>query len=156
MLNNKNILIIYIMSYNRLRYDQCAYNTEINQSVGPLEYLLNPMKYENCPKCRHEFGLVGGTNVSNIKGNLVDLENDLRGQTRQNTKCPNLKYQPTEGNTIHIAGNACNSQRTIDLTPVHLPSCQMLRFPPTPIPQAPQYNSCPTPKCSTQLPCGGQ
>ena len=43
------------MSYNRLRYDQCAYKTEINQSVGPLEYLLNPMKYENCQKCRHEF-----------------------------------------------------------------------------------------------------
>lgn len=144
------------MSYNRLRYDQCAYNTEINQSVGPLEYLLNPMKYENCQKCRHEFGLVGGTNVSNIKGNLVDLENDLRGQTRQNTKCPTLKYQPTEGSTIQVAGNACNSQRTIDLTPVHLPPCQMLRFPPTPLPQAPQYDSCPAPKCDTQSPCGRQ
>ena len=31
------------MSYNRLRYDQCAYKSEINQSVGPLEYILNPM-----------------------------------------------------------------------------------------------------------------
>ena len=90
------------MSYNRLRYDQCAYKTEINQSVGPLEYFLNPMKYENCQKCRHEFGLVGGSDVSQIKGNLVDLENDLRGQTRQNTKCPGLKFHPTEGNTIQV------------------------------------------------------
>ena len=65
------------MSYNRLRYDQCAYKTEINQSVGPLEYLLNPMKYENCQKCRHEFGLVGGTNVSNIKGSRVLHQNML-------------------------------------------------------------------------------
>ena len=40
------------------------------------------------------FGLVGGTNVSHIKGNLVDLENDLRGQTRSNTKCPARKYAP--------------------------------------------------------------
>ena len=141
------------MSYNRLRYDQCAYKTEINQSVGPLEYLLNPMKYENCQKCRHEFGLVGGSAVSNIKGNLVDLENDLRGQTRQNTKCPGLKFHPTEGNVIHVAGNACNQQRSIDLTPVHLPPCQMLRFPPTPLPGAPNYDNCPVPKCNTQQPC---
>ena len=38
------------MSYNRLRYDQCAYKSELDQSVGPLEYILNPMKYENCQK----------------------------------------------------------------------------------------------------------
>jgi len=144
------------MSYNRLRYDQCAYKTEINQSVGPLEYLLNPMKYENCQKCRHEFGLVGGSDVSQIKGNLVDLENDLRGQTRQNTKCPGLKYAPTEGNTIQVAGTACNSSRQIDLTPVHLPPCQMLRFPPTVLPGAPQYDSCPAPQVQMQKPCGNQ
>jgi hypothetical protein len=142
------------MSYNRLRYDQCAYKTEINQSVGPLEYLLNPMKYENCQKCRHEFGLVGGTNVSQISGNLVDLENDLRGQTRQNTKCPDLKYAPTEGNVIQVAGNACNSARQIDLTPVHLPPCQMLRFPPTVLPGPQEYNNCPTPQVQLQKPCG--
>ena len=141
------------MSYNRLRYDQCAYKSEINQSVGPLEYILNPMKYENCQKCRHEFGLVGGTNVSHIKGNLVDLENDLRGQTRQNTKCPTLKYAPSKDNTITVSGNACNSSRQIDLTKVHLPPCQMLRFPPTPLPNAPDYGSCPTPAVQTKNPC---
>lgn len=141
------------MSYNRLRYDQCAYKTELDQSVGPLEYILNPMKYENCQKCRHEFGLVGGTNVSNIKGNLVDLENDLRGQTRSNTKCPAKKYAPSEGGVLNIPSNRCNSSRQIDLTPVHLPPCQMLRFPPVPLPGAANYNNCPAPKVSAPRPC---
>ena len=144
------------MSSNRLIYDTCAYKHELSQSVGPLQYVLNPIKYENCNKCRMELGIVGGTAVSHIKGNLVDLENDLRGQTRQNTKCPNLKFQPTEGDVLHVAGNACNSQRSIDLSKVHLPPCQMLRFPPTPLPQAPNYDSCPAPKCDTQTPCGNQ
>ena len=141
------------MSYNRLRYDQCAYKTELDQSVGPLEYILNPMKYENCQKCRHEFGLVGGTNVSHIKGNLVDLENDLRGQTRSNSKCPAKKYSPTEGNVLNIPSNRCNGSRQVDLTPVHLPPCQMLRFPPVPLPQAQNYNNCPAPKMSNPKPC---
>ena len=44
------------MSSNRLSYDTCAYKVDINQSCGPLSYLLNPMPYENCNKCRHEFG----------------------------------------------------------------------------------------------------
>ena len=47
------------MSSNRLKYDDCSYKTDLSQSVGPLEYVLNPSKYENCQKCRHEFGLLG-------------------------------------------------------------------------------------------------
>ena len=50
-------------------------------------------------------GLLVELHVSNIKRNLVDLENDLRGQTRQNTKCPNLKFQPTEGDVDNVVGN---------------------------------------------------
>ena len=70
--------------------------------------MLYPGRYENCSKCRHEFGLLGGTAVSHIKGNLVDLENDLRGQTRQNTKCPTLKYAPSKDNTITVSGRKGN------------------------------------------------
>ena len=142
------------MSYNRLRYDQCSYKTDVNQSVGPLEYILNPMKYENCQKCRHEFGLVGGTAVSNIKGNLVDLENDLRGQTRAATRCPAKKYAPVTDNNLQIAGNHCNAPRSVDLSPVHLPPCQMIRYPATPLPDAPQYNNCPAPRLEAHPPCG--
>ena len=40
-----------------------------------------------------ELGIVGGTAVSQIKGNLADLENDLRGQTRSASQCPSKHYQ---------------------------------------------------------------
>ena len=32
------------MSSNRLMYDTCAYAKRIDESVGPLAYVLNPMK----------------------------------------------------------------------------------------------------------------
>ncbi len=141
------------MSSNRLRYDQCSYQSDLSQSVGPLGYLLNPMKYENCDKCRHEFGLLGGQEVSNIKGNLIDLESNLRGQTRYASNCPSKQYAPTEGNTIVIEGNACNKKRVIDITKVHLPSCQTIERPAVVLPPPINYNSCPAPVVKTTKPC---
>tara|TARA_B110000208_G_scaffold192046_1_gene262198 strand:+ start:18818 stop:19246 length:429 start_codon:yes stop_codon:yes gene_type:complete len=141
------------MSYNRLIYDQCAYKQELNQSTGSLEYLLNPMKYENCNKCRHEFGLVGGPNVSHIKGNLVDLENDLRGATRNISNCSATKYQPTKNNKITVNSDSCGSKREVDTNLVHLTPCQMVRYPPMDLPSAPNYDHCPAPLVSSKSPC---
>ena len=55
---------------------------DTKQSMKSAELILDNVKYENENKCRVEFGLVGGTNVSHTKNNLVDLENDLIGLTR--------------------------------------------------------------------------
>ena len=137
------------MSSNRLIYDTCAYKHNLQQSVGPLEYVLNPMKFENSSKCRIDLGVVGGTAVSHVRGNLVDLETDLRGQTRRTTKCPTKLYQNPcpqgdinncKPGTIHIPGDPSQTERTIDTTMLHLPSCQMMRYKPTPLPTAMDFN----------------
>ena len=137
------------MSSNRLIYDTCAYKHELSQSVGPLQYILNPMKYENCNKCRMELGIVGGTAVSHIKGNLVDLETDLRGQTRRTTKCPTKLYQNPcpkgdinncQPGNINIVADPSQTARDINTQMLHLPSCQMIRYRPTPIPPALDFN----------------
>jgi len=141
------------MSSNRLIYDQCAYSKKINESVGPLEYVLNPLKYENCKKCRHEFGLVGGASVSHIKGNLVDLENDLRGATRQASLCPSNKYKPSNSNILNIKGKGCQGARNVDTDMVHLPSCQMIRYKPTPLPRKLNLDNCPSPNMNSVASC---
>ena len=69
------------MSFTRLTYDTCAYKWRLNQSVGPLSYILNPRQFVNHNKRR--MNLHGEENTGQIKGNLVDLENDLRGITRK-------------------------------------------------------------------------
>ena len=139
------------MSSNRVMYDTCAYKTRVNESVGPLEYMLNPIRFENCNKCRMELGTVGGTNVSHIKGNLVDLETELRGITRRASLCPSKKYQspcPTGDLTncaprqINIPQTSCGEERTINTEMVHLPSCQMIRYKPTPLPAPMVVDNC--------------
>ena len=139
------------MSSNRLMYDTCEYQTRLNESANTLNYTLNPMRNENCNKCRMELGTVGGTNVSHIKGNLVDLETDLLGITRKASLCPTQKFTSScaRGNmancqpeNIVIQGENCGQQRVIDTTPLHLKSCNMIRYKPTPMPPKPDYSNC--------------
>ncbi len=93
---------------------------------------------------RIEFGTVGGTNVSHIKGNLVDLETELRGTTRLQSKCPTLKYQnpcpsgemtTCQPDEIVIKANPSNSGKILNLEHVHLGSCQLAKYKPTILPE---------------------
>ena len=128
------------MSLNRLRYDSCAYNQALTQSVSPLEFILDPIKYEHCQKCRMELGIIGGTAVSHIKGNLVDLENDLRGQNRPNTHCPAYKYLPIEESGVLQGKEYIKPVQhpVIDTRMQHLKPCQMINY--GPVPPEPQLN----------------
>jgi hypothetical protein len=124
---------------NRLSYDTCAYSKSLAQSVTPLEYQLDPIKYENCNKCRMELGIVGGTAVSHVRGNLVDLENDLRNQNRPNTHCPTYKFTPPSGNYLQgkeYIKPVQHPQINTDMR--HLAPCQMVDY--KAVPQAPALN----------------
>lgn len=68
------------MRYNRLLYDKCAYKETVEINDNSLGYNMDILKFENPLKCRPELGILGGTQVSHIRGNLIDLENELRGQ----------------------------------------------------------------------------
>ena len=141
------------MSSNRLRYDTCAYETELSQSVDYLSYILDPNRYYRCSPCRMELGVVGGNNVSQVKGNLVDLENDLRGQTRLNTNCPAKKntFIKKKNNKIKIPGEFCKSEVNIDANKIHLPPCQMIRYEPVPLPPAMDMPDCSRPAHQMQF-----
>ena len=145
------------MSSNKLMYDQCAYEARLGESAGTLEYMLDSSMHENVNKCRVDLGIVGGSNVSEIKGNLVDLESDLFGVTRKATLCPSKQFKSKcsvtdinncQPNDIVIDGPGCNVPRVIDTSMVHLPSCNMFRYKPVPLPPPMELPSCPGPQVS--------
>lgn len=118
------------MSFNHLSMDHCTYKRNLKENVSILGYVLNPIRYEHNEKCRHELGIVGGTSVSHVQGNLVDLESDLRGQTRFMTKCAKHQYQPTPDNS------EIRNDKTapISTKKLHLPACQMISYKSVPLP----------------------
>ena len=122
------------------------------QSVGMFAYTQMPAKFENPNKCRNALGLIGGTEVSNISGNLVDLESDLLGITRVQSKCIARQYQPA----CPLGGSGCpdtppsfsfvdkatGKVSVVDTTPRNLPTCQYTTFPGVGAPQALNTQTC--------------
>ena len=75
------------MSSNRLRYDTCAYATDIKESTSQLDYWIFLNKYENnhlCPVKDHTSNL-------DFTSRAV-VENELHGLTRPASQCPSKKY----------------------------------------------------------------
>lgn len=126
------------MSFNHLTADTCTYSRRLNENMSTLGYILSPFRYEHPEKCRHELGLIGGTATSHINGNLVDLESDLFGITRFNTKCINHQYAPVEkGGMIYN-----DKTKPIDTDMKHLPACQMISYKEVPLPGKVDYRPC--------------
>ena len=129
------------MTSNHLMYDQCAYAKRLQESSGPYYYAMYPGKYSNTAKCRIELGVVGGNNVSVFKGNMVDLESDLRGQTRAATLCPSGKYAPGCAEPrMDGDGTPCGPVPSGRLD--HLPECQMNCYPAVQMPNEQPQPSC--------------
>jgi len=125
------------MSNNSLLYDTCTQQYDVTQSVAPLGYLLDTDKYENINKCRIGKGILGGSSVSHIKGNLVDLESDLYGITRKASLCPDKKFfskcsinnpNNCQPDNIFIEGTPTTKERIINTDMEHLPTCQMVDY----------------------------
>jgi len=126
-------------------------------------YTQIPQKFYHPNASRNALGLVGGNDVSVASGNLVDIESDLRGTTRDLSNAPSKKYQPTcvlgSGAPLHGTGRnptsmlasvkeACGAPkqlvfterstgkvRTIATAQRHLPTTQYVSYPGVPAPE---------------------
>ena len=114
------------MSFNRVKYDVCSYSQDLVGNMSYLSYTLDPLKYQHCSPCRSELGLVGGNNVSKVTGNLVDLESNLFGIDREQSKCAAMKYLPGELKGKKLFKPVC--YKGIDPTPKHLKHCMFVNY----------------------------
>ena len=72
----------------RLPYDPCAYSKELTESTAPYTYQMYDGKFENCKKCVYDHY------TRPFDADVVDVESELRNQTRFSSKCPSRKYNP--------------------------------------------------------------
>lgn len=113
-------------SWERLRYDENAYDQYLKESTGALLYQLDPSKFYNCAECRPAQPGYFGQGVSVSKKNtLVEVENDLKNITRKSSKDPNMAYMPTKAtqNVPMRHLQECNPNR--DETRASNPACNL-------------------------------
>ena len=76
-----------IGSSNRTKYDNCDYQKSLYESTSPLMYMTYFGSVENVNKCRYDKFWT--------RYQLVDVESELRNQTRPLSNCDQFKYSPT-------------------------------------------------------------
>ena len=118
---------------------------DVKQSMRSSELIMDNIKFEHEKKCRVEFGLVGGTNVSHVKSDLVDLENDLMGLTRTSNKCPEFQFIPPEGTILKSTDYIkCTENPVLNLEKTHLKTCNFFDYQEIPKEPVLGYDSCKT------------
>jgi hypothetical protein len=73
----------------RLPYDCCDYRKVLTESTSPMHYQLYSGKFINCSSCMEQT-----TGKYYRPFDLVDVESELRNQTRAISRCPEKKYNP--------------------------------------------------------------
>lgn len=94
------------MSFNRLTYDTCSYNQVLLETTGPGIYQIGTPQ-NVCNPCHPSdpYIRLQGMGASVSKNTpLIDVDSDLMGIVRNNSRCPERKYLPGCG--IPINGNA--------------------------------------------------
>uniref|UniRef100_A0A6C0BIJ6 Uncharacterized protein n=1 Tax=viral metagenome TaxID=1070528 RepID=A0A6C0BIJ6_9ZZZZ len=116
------------------------------QSKALAGYTMIPDKFYSNKPCRNALGLVGGNDVSVVNAPMVDVESDLYGITRPNTKCNFRQYNPecalggatecpSNPNSIKYYTKDTNELRTLSAQPTHLRTCQMNSYQPVAYPK---------------------
>lgn len=122
------------MSFNRLSYDKSHYIKDINENTNVLKYIINENRYEHPSKCRHELGIHGGAVISRVQGNLVDMESELRGITRNLAVNMSDTIKPLDDEFMILN----DKTQPIDTRKLHLPSCQMIDYNAVPMASSPK------------------
>lgn len=119
----------------------------------PFESKENPQSYANTAfayvhkePARHILGLVGGNAVSLPKGNMVDVESDLRRLNFPLTYSPARQYQPPPTSQSRIYRNSTKGTVDINVSQRHLPAIQMWPYAPTFAPVPMKVTHCGRPE----------
>lgn len=90
-------------------YDECNIKKKDQESIGPYNYIMNPI-YENVENCFENQSPYqhNPSRFHSISESIIDIESDLRNQTRILSRCQESKFDPTLDKNCASCKN-CNS-----------------------------------------------
>jgi hypothetical protein len=76
-------------------YDKCNIDKKNQESEGPFKYMTSKVR-ENQGSCWQNSSPFMHNHFNFIPSSNIDIESDLRNQTRQLTRCPEGRFDPTK------------------------------------------------------------
>lgn len=116
------------MSFSRLNYDDGTYKTNLRQSVGVGDYMLNT-PVSDCRKCFPNDPMImaqfSGVSTCADKP-LVDVDSEMLNITRRASKCPAESYTPDGGKFCKLSHTPVNCpQMPREDTRISNPPCTL-------------------------------
>ena len=135
------------MAFTNTKYDNCAYKKELQESVSPLDYMLNPGN-RRCSRSYSDYHSNGNNfvvdNYPNSNGAQTDIESELRLLNQLQSRCPSVKHQ---GDNIGYQNNIRNIRYTSTESLFTNPKCNYKELSTSGITfinmgVKPKYNNC--------------
>lgn len=96
-------------SFTRSLYDNCAITKKNQESSSPFQWVTDKNIVESKESCFLGAAPFAHNPFHSIPTESIDIESDLRGQTRYLSKCIDDKYNPSTAKPIDYKINECNS-----------------------------------------------
>jgi len=100
-------------SFTRSSYDTCALKQKNSQSTDPFNWTTDSGVVENKETCFLAASPFMHNPYHSIPTNSIDIESDLRGQTRNLSKCSSHKFNPQTAKPINTQLTECTDERLV-------------------------------------------
>jgi hypothetical protein len=91
-------------SFTKSLYDECNLSKKDQESTGAFKWITDSL-YEHKDSCYVTASPFMHNQFRNIPASSIEVENDLRNQTRVLSKCPKARYDPTQSKNCKSCKN---------------------------------------------------
>lgn len=96
-------------SFSRSLYDECSLSKRNQESTSPFNWITDAATVESKDSCfLYHASPFMHNSFKSIPAETVDVESDLRNQTRPLTKCPEHKFSPNNAAKSNFKWKECS------------------------------------------------
>jgi len=107
-------------SFTNSLYDECNLKKKDEESTGPFKWITDSV-YEHPQSCFVNSSPFMHNHFKHTPSRFVDVENDLRNQTRLLSRCPETRFDPTKQTKHENQLKDCNNNLIPEYTRVNKP-----------------------------------
>jgi hypothetical protein len=100
-------------SFSRSLYDECSLAKKDSESKGPFQWVTDKYVKESDESCFQASAPFKHNPINGVPESHLDIESDLRGQTRPLSRCPAAKYDPTQKQAVIAKLKECVSDKLV-------------------------------------------
>ncbi len=100
-------------SFTRSLYDDCALQTKNQESTAPFNWATDVAVVESKESCFLGASPFMHNPFKSIPVDSIDIESDLRGQTRNLSKCPTQQFNPATAAKYDFKIKECTDERLV-------------------------------------------